>query len=275
MIGSTVRGVNFINSSEENNSHPFRQRLQSRDPLLGTFCGFDSAPVVETLGWAGFDLICIDMEHGVMGLHQLPEMIRAAEYAHAIPLVRVAEPSVYIGRVLDAGAYGVIVSHIETAEDAEQVVAQVRYPPTGRRGAGPGRASAYGAELGRYLQVADQNVAAIVQVETKKGLDNIEEIAEVPGIDAVFIGPGDLSVSLGAAPGSAQHHQAIARIASVSLSAGVPVGAFAGTADELKELKTLGSSLFIVNADTVFLTTAAERTVHDAHAVLHETETAD
>lgn len=231
--------------------------------LVGTFIGIGNPTVVEILGRSGFEFLCIDSEHAPFSPTEIQELLRASDSVGVPAIVRVSGLGPEIGRALDSGAAGVLVPRVETAEQARAVVDAVRYPPTGSRGAGPGRAAAYGADIMGYLARADDEVAAIIQVETATGVENVEEIAAVPGLDMIFVGPGDLSVSLGVAGGSEEHTAAIRRIAAAARAAGVPLGIFCLTADAVARWAAEGATLFLLTGDLAMLADTGARFAED------------
>lgn len=177
-----------------------RTQLRNGRVTLGAWCMLPDALATEAIAGLGFDWVCIDLQHGGMDLETAVHMIRAADLAGVTPVVRVPwnEPGI-IGRVLDAGALGLIVPMIEDAAGARAVVDAARYPPVGRRSFGPTRV---GLRDGPgYFADADQRIAVIPMIETRGALDQVDAILAVDGVDAVFIGPYDLSVALGLPPG--------------------------------------------------------------------------
>lgn len=230
----------------------FRQSLRGV-PIVGTFVSIGHPAVVEILGRSGFEAVCIDSEHAPFSAPGIEEMIRAADGVGVPALVRVSGIGPEIGRALDSGAAGVLVPMVESAAQASAVVAAVRYPPAGVRGAGPGRASGWGLDFAGYLGRADDEVAAIVQIETRAGLENVEAILAVPGLDMVFVGPGDLAVSLGVAGGSPEHTAAIRRIVDAALAAGVPAGMFCMTPEAVAQWSALGATFFLLAGDLALL----------------------
>lgn len=153
------------------------------------------------LAHLGFDWICIDLQHGLMDYSHLTQLMPAIAHAPATPLVRVAaNQGDQIGKALDAGAHGVIVPMVNTAEEAQRAAAACRYPPQGLRSCGPIRAAMH--EGMAYLKTANDQVACVVMIETQQGLDNVDAIAAVDGVDALFVGPMDLCYGLGLAPGN-------------------------------------------------------------------------
>lgn len=177
-----------------------RQRWQNGEVTFGAWCMMPGAMGVEIIGRQGFDWVLIDMQHGCIGYNEALDMIRALDQTSSIPIVRVPwnEPGI-IGRVLDAGAAGVLVPMIETAQDARDAVAACLYPPQGRRSFGPIRASLRDGTA--YASHANDRIAVILMIETAEALEAVENIAAVEGVHALFVGPYDLSMSLGLPPG--------------------------------------------------------------------------
>jgi len=153
----------------------------------------------EVMARQGFDVLCVDMQHGTTDMSDVWPMLQAISQTDTVPVVRVPwnEPAT-IMKALDLGAYGIIVPLINTAEDAAKAVAACRYPPVGMRSSGPVRAVHYGGA--DYLAKANDEIVVMAMIETKEGLDNLDAICATPGLDAVYIGPSDLSFALGMAP---------------------------------------------------------------------------
>jgi 4-hydroxy-2-oxoheptanedioate aldolase len=243
-----------------------RQRIGAGEKLVGLFSSIGSPAAVEIVGGAGFDFLCIDSEHSQLDRAAVEELIRAAD-ASAVPaLVRVAgHHSELIASALDAGAAGVIVPRVGTAAEAAAIVKAFRYPPAGERGVGPGRASGYGYAIGPYLARANDTLLLAIQVETAQAVDNLDAILAVDGIDLVFIGPGDLSVSLGLfGPANAEKlGVVIEKIVAKAVAKGRAVGMFRFSPDDIAIWAKRGASLFIVSSDAFYLATGA-RTVATA-----------
>ncbi len=198
----------------------------------GAWLSIPDPLVAESVGRLGFDWVCIDMQHGVIDYAEAREMIRALRTAGAVPFVRVPWNDFgIIGKVLDAGALGIIVPMVNSAAEAAAVVAACRYPPLGSRSFGPTIASVlYGPE---YFARANAEVACIPMVETRQALDALEEILAVPGVDAVYVGPADLSLSLGLPPrldNGGAFEEARLRIAEACARRGVIAGIHATAA---------------------------------------------
>ena len=178
------------------------KRLWAGDkPALGGWLTNPSSASAEVFAQAGFDWICVDTQHGLIDYQMSVDMLRAISTTDAVPIVRVPwnEPGI-IMKSLDGGAYGVIIPMVNTRAEAEAAVSCCRYAPKGVRSYGPSRAVLY---AGRdYFQHANETVLCIVMIETAQAIENLDEILSVPGVDVAYIGPADLSVSLGFPPAS-------------------------------------------------------------------------
>lgn len=254
----------------------FRRNCIEQKLLVGTFAAIPHPVAIEVTAASGVDFLCIDWEHSQIGRERIEDLIRAAD-VHRVPaMVRVpGHAAEDIAAVLDAGAAGVLVPRVSTAEQARAAVRATRYPPHGARGVGPGRAAAYGYRIPDYLAKANEELVLAIQVETAEGLANIEGIAAVDGIDLIFIGPGDLSVSIDAMgpAGREKLDAAIRTIAKTALSAGRAVGIFRPSPDDVGAWSQAGISFFVLASDTMFLGAAMAEGVAAARRS-EQTETA-
>jgi 4-hydroxy-2-oxoheptanedioate aldolase len=174
----------------------FAAAVRSRQELVGYWVTSDSPAVAERLASVGYDYICLDVQHGLLAYPGVLHGLTAVAAAGAAGIVRVPpDDPAWIGRALDAGARGVIVPLVSTAGQAAAAGAACRYPPAGRRSYGPVRSA---LTIGPALRAADEQVACIIMIETAEGLRNAAAICAVPGVDAVYVGPSDLSIALGA-----------------------------------------------------------------------------
>ena len=178
-----------------------KQRLRAGKRALGCWTVLGSPPVIELLALCGFDYLLLDQEHGFgepSALLQSLQAMAATPACTSIVRVPSNDPN-YLKRVLDAGVESVMVPNIQTAEDAREVVAACRYPPAGRRGSalGSARASDYGIRAADYRDAAADELLIICQIESVRAVENIDAIAAVDGVDVLFIGPYDLSGTLG------------------------------------------------------------------------------
>jgi len=241
-------------------SHDFRSRLLAGELLVGTMVTQGSAEIAELLAGVGFDWLFVDGEHSPLAAADVQRVLLGA--GRDTPcLVRVAasEESA-IKQALDSGAAGIIVPMVNSAEQAAQVVRWAKYPPLGSRGVGVGRAHGYGMNLKGYLDTANDDISVVIQAEHIKAVENIERIVEVQGIDAVFIGPYDLSASLGKI-GELDHPQILAavdHVTQVCRQVNVALGCFGLTAEAVRPYMERGYTLITVGIETMILGFAAE-----------------
>ncbi len=179
-----------------------RQKIdfQQESYPTGTWISINSPTVAEVTASLPLDFVVLDTEHTTMGLEAVENMIRGIEATdgNTGAVVRVpGNDKTHLKRVLDIGVDGVLVPRIETADEARSLVDAVTYPPKGDRGIASGRASDYGSDFQEYVENASESFVTIPQIETKRGVENANEIASIDGIDALFVGPADLSGSLG------------------------------------------------------------------------------
>lgn len=217
--------------------------LAGTKPLFGIFTGMASPAIVEMCGHAGFDFVVLDNEHGPAGLETTEHLIRAARCVNIIPVVRTLEADIL--RVLDIGASAIQVPQVNTAEQARRIVAAAKYPPLGGRGAAfSPRAAGYGFFGGQaHAKMSNEGTSVILMTETEEALANLDEILAVPGIDALFIGPNDLSFSMGH-QGNQKHPDVVAAIdAAVKKIARTQVapGLMTVPADDYKRYAALGA----------------------------------
>lgn len=244
--------------------HPIDTRLpamlRSGERLRGVFNGLPSPAIVEMCGYAGFDFVIFDNEHGCADLETTENMLRAARASGIVPVVRCFPSD--IPRVLDMGANAVQVPMVESAEEARALVQQVRYPPLGRRGSAfSPRAAGYGAFPGAaHTRLSNDGIALIAMIETQEAVAQAAEIAAVEGIDAVFVGPNDLSHSMGhgsdwrAAPVADAIEQALRAIAA----AGKCAGTIAMTPEDEERYAAFGARYF-ASVTTSLITQAFQR----------------
>jgi 2-dehydro-3-deoxyglucarate aldolase len=206
---------------------PLKQKLRSKTVTIGSWITLGNAGIAEIMSNAGFDWLAIDLEHSVISIDMAGDLIRVIDLCGVAPLIRLTcnDPN-QIKRVMDAGAHGIIVPMITNPADAENAVAAVRYPPSGVRGVGLGRAQGYGTRFQEYLAWECDSAVVIVMIEHKDAICNLRQILAVPGVDAFFIGPYDLSCSLGV-PGQFNHPDFLAAMDEIR-SIGAASGAVSG-----------------------------------------------
>ena len=194
--------------------------------VRGAWCAVPSSVSAEAVASVGYDYVCVDLQHGAIGYSDAVPMLQATSGRGATPIVRLGENDpAAIGRVLDGGALGVIVPMVGSAEEAARAVAACRYPPRGRRSYGPVRAATV---IGSRAVADLEQVMCAVMVETKEGLDRVDEIAATDGVDAIYVGPSDLALALGLPPAyeheDPAHQEAIERIREACERHGVIAG---------------------------------------------------
>jgi 4-hydroxy-2-oxoheptanedioate aldolase len=230
----------------------FAERLRQPTPLFATFSLINSPVMVELIAHAGFDAVVLDMEHGPLGPESLNVLIPAARAAGVAPLVRVRanEPSL-IGAALDVGAAGVVVPQVGSAAAAAAAVDAARFT-AGHRGSNPYvRAAGYSTDAGFFAR-ADAETAVLVMVEGMEGIAALPQILKMPGLDGIFVGPFDLSHSLGLA-GQVEHPTVVARIESIVREAAaqqVATAVFAPTPAMARRWRDLGVRLVALGFDT-------------------------
>ncbi|RUT30387.1 2-dehydro-3-deoxyglucarate aldolase [Arsenicitalea aurantiaca] len=240
-----------------------KARLLADGPaLLGSWLLASSPSTAEALGHCGFDFLVCDMEHVPIDMAELVALLRAVGCTPAEPLVRVAwNDPVLVKRVLDAGARTIMLPFIETPEAAEAAIAATRYPPRGMRGvAGVHRASGYGAATD-YLARADEEICVILQLETPAAIARIEEIAAVPGVDALFVGPGDLSGAMGrlGQVGHPEVETLIAEAAARGSAIGKPMGIVGFDPATVGRYLEHGYSFAAIGSDLTLMTGRARK----------------
>lgn len=239
-----------------------RRRLTDGGSLIGSWLSISSTTVAEIVASAGYDFLTVDLEHSPTSLESAAELIRVIDLAGVSPLVRVTSHDPHlIRRVLDAGAHGVIVPNVASAEEAEAVVAATRYAPEGSRGVGLYRAHGYGSGFEEYREAARRGILVVAQIESARAVEDIDSIVTVPGIDAVMIGPYDLSSDLGV-PGdmtSPVFTAASARVLDSACTAGVAAGFHLVEPDplRLRELVSEGYRFLVYSVDMRILDVGA------------------
>lgn len=244
--------------------------LREGKPAFGLFLTIGHAEVAEMLSLTGYDWLLVDMEHAPIEVATL-EMMLIAVRPPVTPLVRVpVNDPAHIKVALDAGAMGVMVPHVDSAEEAKLAASYVRYPPKGVRGVGPRRAALYGLAKEEYLKRADEEVMLIVQIESREAVGKVEEILGVEGVDAYFIGPADLSASLGVTGGlrSPEVVRAVEKIASVGEAQGVPGGIYCASRSDVELALRLGLKMLALGSDYRLLVEGARRRLEEAKGLI-------
>ncbi len=262
---------------EANTRNPVRRALLECRPCFGAWIQLGHGGVAEVLAGVGFEWIAVDCEHTDIDVHGFTELARGMFGRGAAPLVRVREnDTLAIRQVLDAGAMGVIVPLVNTAEQARRAVAAAKYPPEGVRGFAFSRMNDWGRRFDEYCRNANADVAVVVMIESAAAVANIDAILDVEGVDGVFIGPYDLSGSYGI-PGQTADPvvvQACARVREACAAHGKSAGIHLVRPDREKIEQTLadGFTFVALGIDTVFLEQAARSALAGARAALGAAE---
>lgn len=248
----------------------FRKLLrESQSPALGTFVKIPAPEVAEIISLAGFDFVVIDTEHAPLSVRDVYTLIVVYSRLGVAPLVRITDHGYGDGqRYLDGGAAGLLVPHVSNGPQAEEIMRQFLFPPRGTRGMGyAARAGLWGSLPGgpaEYVRAGQDDIARVAMIEEREAVDDLERILAVPGLDAVFIGPGDLSLSLGVAPNSDEVGVAVDHAIETAVAAGVPVGTVAQGADQIRRRAGQGCRFVLVGNDASLLNDSARRAVSTA-----------
>jgi len=246
--------------------NPFRQLLlrAGRTPPLGTWLLSGSTLLAEAAGYAGFDFGIIDMEHGPLDMAEAVQLLQAVASTRMVPMLRVPwNDTVAIKRVLDAGATTLVVPFVQSAAQAAAAVAATRYPPQGVRGmVGMSRASRFGTQAD-YLVSANRGIALVVQIETEAAVAELPAIAAVDGVDAIFVGPADLSASMDLT-GQLRHPrviEAMVEIARRCRAIGKPVGSVGSDLEVLAQYRAAGYDFLAIDSDLGLFMQGAQQAI--------------
>jgi 4-hydroxy-2-oxoheptanedioate aldolase len=243
-----------------------KKKLLAGQPALGSIATLGSPLSTEWLVHPGVDYVLVDDQHGIWEPESMMAAFRNIWLAGAVPMGRVGQNDFYaIGAMLDRGALGIVVPMVHTAADAEAAVFATRYPPRGGRSMGPYGCGMYGAD---YLEWANDEVFLTVQIESTEGLENVEAIMAVEGVDGCWVGPGDLSASLGTAYGSEEHDAAIARIQEACVKTGKVPGIYC-TSDAAHRLRQ-GYLFLTPSADVLHLRDGVQEAIKALQDLIEE-----
>lgn len=247
-------------------AHALANRLARHERSFGPWLDIGDSNVVEILARRDFDFLMIDGEHSPIDPRALGTLLPAAEVHGMATLYRAPDQtSATIKQVLDAGTSGIMLPMVETADQARAIVSAASYAPAGKRGIGPWRASGYYDDNDAYMAAANDATTLILQIESRKGLDNLDEIAAVDGFDVLYIGPADLAASLGLPQGgwNGKMMDTFRAIARAAKAHGKIAGLDLSSTDHRDELLDMGFSLFTFGSDHGFLASAADESAAD------------
>jgi len=255
---------------------------------VGTWTSLSDPAVAEIAAGAGFDFVVVDTEHTPLGLETVADCLRAIDASETPPeggtresergakrpvssIVRVPwNDPIRIKRLLDLGPDGLLVPMVDTAEEAREAVSATRYPPAGERGVAAARAADYGRNFESYVRGEHRDVSLLLQIESAEAVENAAEIAAVDGVNALFVGPADLSASLGvfAEWDDPELLAAVETVLSAGEAADVPVGTLGTTPEQVRALGSLGSDYMVAGADFTHLVEGQRRALAAAADVL-------
>lgn len=245
--------------------NPMKKKLAAGESALGVWACLGSEVTLEVAARLGFDWALIDCEHGLVHTEGLLPLLRAAAGHDMATVVRM--PSAHalsdFKRVLDMGAEGVLVPMVRSAEEVSAVVAQCKYPPAGTRGIASHRAHGYGVDFMDTFQRANDNILIAVQIETAEAMEHLEAIAAVEGLDALFVGPSDLSAALGKPfdTDSDDFQRAVDRVLATCKATGKPAGIYCRSPDDAKRWLARGFSFVNICNDQSTLVSGIRRSL--------------
>jgi 4-hydroxy-2-oxoheptanedioate aldolase len=232
-----------------------RRALAAGRPSVGSWLNLGAPLAAEVMAAAGYPWLCIDAEHTPYDMESIAHMLRAIESRGALPLVRAWDHAPQTAaRLLDAGTRGICFPHVSTPEQAQSLARSMRYPPRGNRSIGSSRCTTLSPD---YRALADDDVLCIVQIEDMEGIRNAEAIARVPDVDIGFLGPTDLAASMGEAPGSAAHEQALQGFREGCARGGKPSGIPAANGAVAQRRISEGFRFIDMSSDMALLQTGA------------------
>lgn len=248
-------------------TNPVKEKLRRGEPSFGTWLSLGDLYATRVIARLGFDWLTLDLEHSAIDWSRATMIFGAIADAGCVPLARVPEGSHhYIKRVLDAGAWGIVVPMVDTVEQAKIAIAAAKYPPIGNRSVGGGMHSMnFAATAGDYYQQANDQILVVLQTESPRGVENAEAIYSLPGCDAIFIGPNDLRFQMrapdGTFPTPEEHEAMIQRVIEVGKKVGTPTGIHAMDPRSALDRAEQGMQFLAVASELRFMTQGAQATV--------------
>lgn len=261
-------------------TNPVKEKLRRGEPSFGTWLSLGDLYATRVLARLGFDWLTLDIEHSAVDWSQAATIFAAVADAGCVPLARVPEGSHhYIKRVLDAGAWGIVVPMVDTVAQAKTAIAAAKYPPAGNRSVGGGMHSMnFDATAGDYYACANDEILVVLQTESPTGVANAEAIYSLPGCDAIFVGPNDLRFQMRAADGKfptpEEHEAMVQRVIEVGKKVGTPTGIHAMTPEDAVRRAEQGMQFLAVGSDLRLMTVAAEDALRTLHPERSTTDVA-
>jgi 4-hydroxy-2-oxoheptanedioate aldolase len=262
-------------------TNPVKEKLREGRPSFGTWLSLGNLLATRVLARMGFDWLTLDMEHQAFDWSQAAMMFGCIADAGCVPLARVPEGSHhYIKRVLDAGAWGIVVPMVNTVEQARIAIAAAKYPPIGNRSLGGGMHSLnFEASAGEYFRRANDEILVVLQTESAQGIENAEAIYSLPGVDAIFVGPVDLRANLprgadGSPADDAALEAAIARVIAAGKKTGTPTGMHCMSPESALARAAQGMQFVAVSSELKFMTDEAQRAARTVYPELAKRDVA-
>lgn len=247
--------------------NPVKAALKAGQPQVGTWLSCGDLYATRVMARVGFPWLTVDLEHSPIDISQASALFGAIAEAGCVPLARVPRGThENIKRVLDGGAHGIVVPMVNTVEEAKVAIAAAKYPPTGNRSIGGGLAALnYDSTAGDYFKHANDEIAVILQTESPEGVKNAEAIYSLPGVDAIFVGPNDLTAQMrgpdGIDPSPAELEEMLQRVLAAGKKVGTPVGLHVQTIEQVKQRIEEGWQFIAIGSELRFMTLEAQKIV--------------
>lgn len=244
--------------------NPVKAALKAGQPQVGTWLSLGNLYATRMMARIGFPWLTVDMEHSPIDISDAANLFACIAEAGCVPLARVPSGThENIKRVLDAGAHGIVVPMVDTVEQAQLAIAAAKYPPQGNRSIGGGlHALNFDATAGDYYKHANDEILVVLQTESPRGVENAEAIYSLPGVDAIFVGPNDLTFQMrgpdGIDPSPAELEAMLQRVLAAGKKTGCPVGLHVQTTDDLKRRIGEGWQFLAIGSELRFMTQGAQ-----------------
>lgn len=248
--------------------NPVKAALQAGEPQVGTWLSFGSVFASRIMARTGFPWLTLDIEHSPIDWSEAANCFGAIADAGCVPLARVPRGDHdLIKRVLDAGAFGIVVPMVDTVEEARDAIAAAKYPPTGTRSVGGTlHALNWGATPGDYFKHANDEILVVLQTESPRGIENAEEIYSLPGVDAIFVGPNDLMFQSrgpdGVDPSPEEQEASLQKILAIGKKCGTPVGLHVQSVEQVEQRIAEGWQFIAIGSELKMMVTEAQRLVN-------------
>jgi len=247
--------------------NPVKAALKAGHPQVGTWLSLGSLYAARVMARVGFPWLTVDMEHSPIGIEQAANLFGAIAEAGCVPLARVPRGThENIKRVLDAGAWGIVVPMVNTVEEARVAISAAKYPPLGNRSIGGGlHAMNFDATAGDYFNRANDEILVVLQTESPQGVQNAEAIYSLPGVDAIFVGPNDLTFQMrtpaGVDPTPEELEAMLQRVLATGKKVGTPVGLHVLSVEDAKRRIEQGWQFVALASELRFMTSEAQKVV--------------